>query len=198
MRSTGRRRQARTKRLPLAQAAASVWIPACRSAVCTVVVAARFCPSGSAPGEDSRFGPSRVAPANGAAWAPACAEETDAEGRDSCDESLRGSLNVLLQTLSVASGARPAKLYALAAPGVRFRRGDEARTALVGADRVPLHVCTVPVVNPVRYPLSAGAGYNLKGEITEVTGLRRFEVKQIPSRSTRSSGIERYGMTRHS
>ena len=52
----------------------------------------------------------------------------------------------------------------------RVRCGEETAVALVGADRVALHVCTVPGLYQTRHPLSAGAGYNLKGEVTEVTG----------------------------
>lgn len=75
----------------------------------------------------------------------------------------------LLQTLSVASGAQPAKLDAGSAGRACPAQSIEARGALVGAGRIPLHGCTLPVVNPVRYPLSAAAEYNLSGEITKVT-----------------------------
>lgn len=49
------------------------------------------------------------------------------------------------------------------------RRGEETAVALVGADRVALHVCTVPGLYQTRYPLSAAEEYNLMGEVTEVT-----------------------------
>ena len=87
---------------------------------------------------------------------------------------------VLLQPLSLASGARPAKLYASGAGRALIRRGVRS-AALVGAGRITLHACTVPVAHQIRYPLSAGAKYNLSGEITKVTSsLRSVQHAGIP------------------